>query len=919
MKTQVPDFMVPAFAPFHLRVLPRERVAERLRGPVGEVALPGHVDGVLDTVWQGLADTVEEQAYRTLIGAFHSFREAEGLPMSTESDTALRRFTAHLDRDGTAGALLDAHPVLRERLETILANSLNAHTDLFTSYARDLPVLRENGLVSAEGRVTDVFATGSDPHNDNRQVFGLRLADGGRIVFKPRPLVADDFVRDLYRVAEPHLRHSLLGCVPRSVTVGDHGWQSFVAPEPMETADQPPRYYYRFGALCALFGSIGAGDLHDENVLAHGETPCVLDTETMVRPDPDAGADGLTTTLGNQLKLSVVSTMLVPNRHPGSRIDVLMAGVGVQGEQASSQLERPAIVHQRSDAVQVRWEKVTYRHKDNLPRLGDQTLGSTDHYGDIIEGYLDALGAVRGDGLRAVLDDYPDLPVRVLVRSTMVYSRFADAATHPRYLVRPEEAERVLGLLGHYPKHLPREGADYIRGEELRALATGNIPYFMTRGASRELATPESSFPDAYATSPLDYAREGLRLNAERSDLYHRFVMEECFSEVLGEDSPAGLWEHSVFRQTGPAPVPGSWWEGIAERIHRIGVTFEGGDGPETGWLCGAGPDRDAFTVNPGHLVSFHDLGGTVAFLQRAARGDERWRPVHGSADRGLDSLLATYGAPLVQVPESVFTGDASLLMTRPDRLDEDWLTGLVDRIDARAAAGAADTDLVSSPAGVLMTLLAKPEGTVPVPLLLRLRDLAVPHVGLERDRPWFDLAHGELGLRWAAARAGGALGDRELVRKSADWVRARVEEGEHSPSRGWCNGTAGLLLAAAEIAATADRGEWLSGRLLSGLVDRATDLGEGPVDLSVCHGTSGVVQSLLAAARSLDAPALVDRAREYQEAVIARIRREGFYTGAAGRTSLLGYMLGWSGVGDTDLLLGTYDEDSRIPAALTL
>ncbi|MGW5875094.1 type 2 lanthipeptide synthetase LanM [Nocardiopsis terrae] len=910
----MPDVLVPAFTPFYRHLVSRDRIDEALRGPVTGTTAPEHVEEVLDSVWEALVDTVEEHSFRVLISAFHSFREREEFPMSTEDDTALRLFEDRLADESES--LLQAHPVLRDRLTTVLGNSLDSYTDLFSSYARDLPLLREHGLVGSEGRIKRIFATGSDLHNDNRQVFGVRLVDDERLVFKPRALTADDFVRDLYRTADRHLKHSLLGCVPRSVTVGDHGWQEFVVPEPMTSPDQPARYYYRFGALCALLGAIGSTDLHDENLLAHGETPCVLDTETMTRPNPDVGEDNLTNTLNNQLKLSVAATMLVPTKNPGSPIDILMTAVGIEGEQ-TSQLKRPVIAHGRADAVRVSWEQVRYTHRDNLPRLGERTLTATDHYGHIIEGYVDALGAVRGGELEAVLDRHPMLPVRVLLRSTMVYSRFKDAANHPRYLASAEETERVLRLLGHYPKHLSEEGTEYVRREEFHSLNTGNIPYFMTRGDSRALATPVSSLPDAYGTSPLDFSRLGLRMNAERSDLYHRFVMEECFGEVTGEDAPAGLWEHSVFRNDGPVE-PGSWWPGITDRIDRIGVTFQGAKGPETGWLCGAGPDRAAFTINPGHLVSFHDTGGTVSFLRSAARTDPRWRQAHEAAERGLDVLVDTFGPLLDSVPESMFTGTASLLMVRPELVDDPaWLSALLERVNARAEAGTLENDLVSGPGGLLMALLSRPEGTVPPQVLNRLRDLLVPQVALERDRPWFDLAHGELGLRWAAARAGGGLGEDDLVLESADWLRARLATGEYSPVAGWCNGTSGLLLAAAEIARTADRREWLVDEHLEDLVRRATHLGEGPLDLSVCHGTSGVVQSLLAAAHLLELPSLTERAHEYQRSVLTRIHEEGFYTGAPGRTSLLGYMLGWSGVADTDLLLHAHEGAARLPIAL--
>ena len=209
---------------------------------------------------------------------------------------------------------------------------------------------------------------------------------------------------------------------------------------------------------------------------------------------------------------------------------------------------------------------------------------------------------------------------------------------------------------------------------------------------------------------------------------------------------------------------------------------------------------------------------------------------------------------------------------------------------------------------------------------IARLRDLTLSHIEASRTARWFDVAHGELGLRWASARTGRVLGDDDLVERAADWLIARSESDEQTPYAGWCNGAAGLLLASAEILSAAGREEWLRGTRLTALVDKATRLHEErALDLSVCHGSSGVIQSLIAAGRILGEESLFARAQEYQELVLGKIRANGFYTGAAGRTSLLGYMFGWSGIGDTDIMLksaevvgGSGIGDFHVPVALS-
>ncbi|MFE7077398.1 DUF4135 domain-containing protein [Streptomyces sp. NPDC057620] len=921
-----PQVSIPAFLPFYSHVIPSGAVASALHVPAAPAVEAHSLGQVLDGVREGLVRSVEGQSFRMLIGEFHTFREELGLPMTTDGDQALRRFEEWLRDPRNCRRTLGRYPVLGHRLETLLRGSLDAYAEMFHAYTEDLPALRAAGLTGSgpDGkRLTAVSLAGSDLHNDGRQVIGVRLAEGTRLVYKPRPLVSDAFVRDLYAAAGPYLRHPLRHCVPRSITSGDHGWQQYVPRRSMDTPEQAARYFYRFGALCALFGSIGACDLHHENLLAHGEHPCVVDTETVVRPDPGPVEDTSTlpAVLLSHLQLSVATTMLVPMAGPGSPADVLMAGVGIPGEQPS-RTRRPVVRNHTTDAVSVGWQPVTYRHDTNVPRLGDTAVPATEHYAEVLAGYADALGSVRGGAVTEVLDAYPQMPVRCLVRSTMVYGRYIDAATHPDYLVRSEEADRLFSLLDRFPVHLAPEAARHIGEAERASLAVANVPYFTTRGSATEMTTRRTRIPAVHRRSPLELARSAVALNAARGDRYHRFLLEETFGELTGDGPPEGLCAHSVFGGAAlDGACPGTWWRAIAAGITDLGVSARGPGGPETGWLCGVGPGDGTPTLAPGTFLSFHDSGGIVAFLERASHHHSGLREAYRSADRGLSTLLASYGDVMAGAPESVFSGSASLLLTRPSRVDPARLAELLGRVEARAAAGDLGGDLVTGPAGPLMVLLSGAGaggGTVDDGPAWpeRLVGPALDSLRVPRTADWWDVAHGELGLRWARSRIGGVLGDAALTRESASWLTARPPVGEEHSVAGWCKGAAGLLLASAEILAAAGRADRLTGRRLAVLVDRATRLpAEGPVDLSVCHGSSGVVQSLIAAGRCLGDPSLVDRAHEYQALVLGAIRERGFFTGARGRTSLLGYMLGWAGVADTDLLLHSTGGASRFGA----
>ncbi|MFI7101819.1 type 2 lanthipeptide synthetase LanM [Streptomyces sp. NPDC050161] len=914
MSQTEPSVSVPAFLPFYLRIAPRDDFARALAPVLDEVVAPESRDTVVHRMWDVLVCTVEGHSYRTLIGEFHQYREAMGLAPDPGSSTALDAFAATLRDTAQQDALLDRYPMLRQRLTTVTGNILAACREVLDAYRDDTLALSEAfGLDPAGEAITELEPSSSDPHNGNRRVVFLTTSGGHRLVYKPRALTGDDFLRDLYRAAGAHLTHPLDTCVPDSVTVGAHGWQRFTAPSPMDDAGQVPRYFYRFGALTCLLSAIGSTDLHDENLLAHGEYPCVIDTETLLRGDGGVANDSLPHILINHMKNSASSTMLLPVENPDSVIDVIMSGAGLIGEQ-QSEMRAPTVTDKQSDAIRVEWDPITYAHTMNVPTLGDEQLSIADHFPHVMAGYRDALAFLRTGEADKTLAAYPDIPVRSVLRSTEVYSRYLDASTHPKYLVSQAEADRLHGLLSRKTQLTPEQVA-YLRRTETASLNAGDIPYFFTHGSSTALASGSSRLPGFFKLSALDNARRGVRAAAGQHERYHQFLIEECLGGVATD--PRGLSAHGVFGgDTLAQAAPGAWGFGIAEVLRDLAVTAEGPDGAQAGWLGSIGPDRGVSTITPGNYVAFHDMGGITSLMRRAASLNPRHAASAQAADAGFAALSAEYHEVLEKMPDSVFSGLASVLLSRPHGVDDDWTGRLIGLMQQRGEA--LEADVSNGPAGVLMAVLARIEqGHRHRPEHVD----ALVEMAFGEGRPApaggeMELAHGALGLYWAKARAGRVLGDEKLTDEAFGWLSARLDA--HPPAvTGWCKGAAGVLVAAVEICRSAGRPDWLADGRLAALADAMTVLDEGPVELSVCHGTSGVVQALVVASRATGDRALIDRARAYQGEVIDRARRYGFYTGAAGRTSLIGYMLGWSGVADTDLMLAAPDAGHRAPVAL--
>ena len=103
-------------------------------------------------------------------------------------------------------------------------------------------------------------------------------------------------------------------------------------------------------------------------------------------------------------------------------------------------------------------------------------------------------------------------------------------------------------------------------------------------------------------------------------------------------------------------------------------------------------------------------------------------------------------------------------------------------------------------------------------------------------------------------------------------------------------------------------------------LAEKATKIDTGKVvDLSVCHGVAGIIQTLVYCYRVKKDERYIKLADEYWANIGEVALNNGFITGEKNRDYLLGYFLGWSGITDSLVLLNTFKEGGELWIPLNL
>jgi type 2 lantibiotic biosynthesis protein LanM len=200
-----------------------------------------------------------------------------------------RSFLARFEDDAAWAALFEEYRDLGTRVEETRGHFRSNVLDLLVRLDADSPAIEAAGMPGpSTGKLTRMSCGQSDPHRGNNGVWSLTFGNDSRLMYKPKPLAVDaQFQRTLERLNGAIARGELDIPTLRTFAVvdcGTYGWCEHVAHAPCADRDAVERFYRREGALLAVLHIVLAVDIHQENLIASGEYPLVVDLETLFHP-----------------------------------------------------------------------------------------------------------------------------------------------------------------------------------------------------------------------------------------------------------------------------------------------------------------------------------------------------------------------------------------------------------------------------------------------------------------------------------------------------------------------------------------------------------------------------------------------------------------------------------------------------------
>ncbi|MFJ9976310.1 type 2 lanthipeptide synthetase LanM family protein [Streptomyces cyaneofuscatus] len=924
----------PGLSGFALVVAPfAERAAGRLlTSPSNNAVRAGTAVGlapVLEDFRSHLVGRLARLAARTLVLELHKARRAGRLAGEGPQERFRDFVRRTAGRDGLA-AFLTAYPVLARILARTSLAAADAFTEMLGRLADDRELLASSGVLGDRGHgaspgtlgagrgpgaLTGVEAGAGDSHRGGRSVMLLRFTDGSRLVYKPRPPAAHRHFNSLVEwfgslPGTPSLR------ALRVLDRGEYGWVEYVEERPCSSASDTHLFYRRQGALLALLHLLDGTDLHQENLIACGPHPVLVDVETLFHPplsqahssDPAARA----------LHASVHRVGLLPQLLVGDAAALDVSAIG-GGRAAPSPIETADWADAGTDTMRLVRRSARFTESANRPRLEGVPADPSAYTDALCEGFRAGYTAIsdhRDDllGKRGLLTDFAQDEVRVVPRPTWTYTTLLDESTHPDLMRDAAERHQVLSLL-----RTPALGVPALPGledEEIEELWAGDVPVFLTRPGSPDLwsGTGREVPP---TPGPTGLARVEAKVRA--MDTVDRQDQERIIRAAMVSTSPE--LPHRAEggarpRMAATAPEPEqllSAARSVGDQLVSLAYRHEA----RTNWigleLLGerywrlAPMAADLASGYTGPALFLAQLAALTGADRYAEAAREALTPVPGLLDalHGRADDLAVLGSGAFAGLGGIAYALAEVGSLLGDRTVLD-LAGPATRLACAASAAEEGYGVRGGAAGGLVSLLAVHRTTGRAEAW-RGAERCAERISVAPHPAAGGFAEGAAGIGWALLRFAAAGGGEQY--RTAGLRALRRATVEVTAGRAWCEGAAGVALA------VADSPDALVDPDLSGwLAERAGELADcAPLaDDSLCHGELGLLELLGHPALTGDRTPWVRRAGT----LLAAADREGPRCGTPGHVPHPGLLTGLSGIGHGLLRAGFPD---RIGSALLL
>jgi len=845
-------------------------------------------------------------------------------------------FIKEMLKGGGLLTFFQEYPVLARLVATVTDFWVDASKEFLQRLTSDWSTIEQTFQADTElGQIVSIQPSLSDPHNNRRSVIAVTFSSGLKLIYKPKDLGLEAAYFQLLTWLNQQgisLPFKLLKVLNRST----YGWVEFVEYLPCQDKEEVKRYYQRAGQLLCLLYILGANDCHNENLIACGEYPVVVDLETLMHPrfqeiaGLGEGAEALSLA-HQQLGDSVLRTGLLPRWEVRSdgREAYDVSGLGGVGEQETS-YRLPKWENINTDNMSLGHESARIVPQANAPSLEGITLLANDYVEELVDGFEQMYQFFVAQREAFLATDGPltalaHQQIRCVFRPTQVYALALQKSLQPQCLRDGADRSIELDVLSRALLWSDSKHPFWpLLKAELQALEQMDIPYFTAYSDSDALWISSNETIEQCFTQP-SYNQVIARLQ-RLGDLYLAqqiaIIRSSLYSMVASEPNQAPLAQNIELKLDAVSPLTQDVMVqqavAIAQDLQQRAI--RAADGSATWIGLEFFPHAKRFQLQPIGYNLYDGSCGIALFLAAVTKvtDDSRFRDLSLGALQPLRKILQHLDSEseqkitkLIGIGGAVGLGSIVYALVQISQfLDEPTLFEDAKRAASliSPAAIAADQlfDIMAGAAGAILGLLVLHEVTAD-PAVLEQAATCGHHLLNHRitsdtgfrtwvtpdEKPLTGFSHGAAGIAYALLRLYETTQEAAFLAAAQEAIA--YERSVFSPTAGnwpdlrslinknnqpsfmttWCHGATGIGLARLGSLAILDTPEIRQEIAIA--LNTTLKFGLQDIDHPCC-GNCGRIELLLVAAQKLSRPELREIAQKQAASVVARAKQAGAF-----------------------------------------
>jgi type 2 lantibiotic biosynthesis protein LanM len=462
-----------------------------------ELLTPSAIDGLSISLFDDISELAASPTYLF----FDAYRDSGG---------SFREFTSHLQASRCL-PLFETFPSLARSLSQLLTTWIDTTTLFLARLEADYSVVLSIAKNQRpDSKIVQAKTGISDRHDGGNQVILLTWSDGSKILYKPKDLSLSQALASI----DAWLRKE--GCFPgwyfaKPLVRQQYGWEEYVGQRPCCDHEETVRYYRAAGQLLCLSYLLNAHDLWFENLVAVGDRPVPIDTETFFHPGASAPKDGSGADQPHSSSFrrpSVIETGLLPFWQLSAShktADYSGLGGGVHELPGHKTIEWEGL---NSDRMRPHEKIVPRPPGGNAVYLNGQLQDVRQYRDPLIEGFNELYHFIlnRKNAFADLMQGLHGAATRLILRPTQLYAVLQKHARAAKNLTSGMRRSIVFEQLYRVPL---RDGSltpemRRLTDFEVQSLLDLDIPRFYVKLDSTELRSRDFRTPGMLKQKPLD-------------------------------------------------------------------------------------------------------------------------------------------------------------------------------------------------------------------------------------------------------------------------------------------------------------------------------------------------------------------------------------------------------------------------------